>query len=155
MYLRYNRIFHWKVWQGLGSEKGVADIIGIKKVKVADLVKAGIKEIGQFMAIEVKTENGKLSKHQKNFLERVKEEGGSGLWPGLKWMYIKSLKMETNNEIRERIAKRLIKESIAFVRGSLIAVPAGVMIWILVVIGIYFFCTRVIYWLIQWLNTII
>lgn len=78
MYLRYNRIFHWKAWQGLGSEKGVADIIGIKKVKVADLVKAGIEEIGQFMAIEVKTENGKLSKHQKNFLDRVKGEGGIG-----------------------------------------------------------------------------
>ena len=63
--------------------------------------------------------------------------------------------METNNEIKERIAKRLIKESIDFARGALIAVPAGVMIWILVVIGIYFFCTRVIYWLVQWLKTVI
>ena len=33
-------IFHWKVWQGLGSEKGVSDIVGIKTVKVEDLVKA-------------------------------------------------------------------------------------------------------------------
>lgn len=77
------------------------------------------------------------------------------MWPGPKWMSIKSLKMESNNEIKERIVNRMIRESLAFVRGALIAVPAGAMIWILVVIGIYFFCTRVIYWLVQWLKTVI
>ena len=62
MVLRTFGIFHWKVWQGLGSEKGVSDIIGIYK--------------GKFLAIEVKTEKGRLSKHQEEFLDHVVWNGG-------------------------------------------------------------------------------
>ncbi len=42
--------------------KGVSDIIGIFD--------------GKFLAIEVKTEKGKLSEHQVEFLDRVRENGG-------------------------------------------------------------------------------
>lgn len=62
--LRVYNIFHWKAWQGLGSHKGVSDIIGIYK--------------GKFFAIEVKTAKGKLSDHQKRFLAGVNENGGIG-----------------------------------------------------------------------------
>ena len=58
-------IFHWKVWQGLGSQKGVSDIIGIHK--------------SRFFAIEVKTAKGKLNNHQQDFLQAVKKNGGIGL----------------------------------------------------------------------------
>ena len=71
-----NGIFNWKVWQGLGSTKGVADIIGLKRVKVSDLVAAGIDEVGVGMAIEVKTQKGKLSEYQLKFLENWSWHGG-------------------------------------------------------------------------------
>jgi len=61
-YLSMRSIFHWKVWQGLGSTKGVADIIGIYK--------------GKPLAIEVKTPNGKLSAHQEAFLGNWRNQGG-------------------------------------------------------------------------------
>jgi len=61
-YLKLRQVFHWKVWQGLGSHKGVADIIGIYN--------------GKFLAIEVKTKKGKLSDHQRTFLQAVEDEGG-------------------------------------------------------------------------------
>lgn len=55
-------IFHWKVWQGLGSTPGVPDIVGIYD--------------GRFMAIEVKTERGKLSPHQEKFIQNINAHGG-------------------------------------------------------------------------------
>jgi penicillin-binding protein-related factor A (putative recombinase) len=64
-YLKAHGIFHWKAWQGLGSQKGVSDIIGIYD--------------GKFFAIEVKTEKGKLSKHQHMFLRAVIDAGGNGI----------------------------------------------------------------------------
>jgi Holliday junction resolvase len=63
-YLKYRGIFHYKNWQGLGSAKGVSDIIGIYK--------------GRFLAIEVKTERGQLSDHQEIFLNTINHEGGIG-----------------------------------------------------------------------------
>ncbi len=63
-YLRAHGIFHWKVFQTLGSQKGVSDIIGIYK--------------RQFFAIEVKTEKGKLSDYQRRFLNQVVAAGGIG-----------------------------------------------------------------------------
>ena len=61
-FLKAHGIFHWKAWQGLGSHKGVADIIGIYDKK--------------FFAIEVKTLKGKLSDHQRLFLSKVALNGG-------------------------------------------------------------------------------
>ncbi|HBJ74611.1 MAG TPA: hypothetical protein DDY86_03620 [Syntrophaceae bacterium] len=60
--LRTLGIFHWKVWQGLGSVPGVPDIIGIYK--------------GRMLGIEVKTAGGKISKHQQHFIDMIKREGG-------------------------------------------------------------------------------
>ena len=83
--LRTFGIFHWKVWQGLGSEKGVSDIIGMKTAKVADLVKAGIEKVGIFTAIEAKRENAlkcpyncnhKTCREQRLFLDAVKDASG-------------------------------------------------------------------------------
>ncbi len=67
-------IFHYKVWQGLGSQKGVSDIIGIYK--------------RLFLAIEVKREdaiqcpyncNHKTCWEQAKFLKAVSKEGGIAL----------------------------------------------------------------------------
>ena len=56
--------------------KGVSDIIGVKRVNVADLVRDGIEHVGICTAIEIKTEKGKPSEHQEKFIERIKREGG-------------------------------------------------------------------------------
>lgn len=61
-YLAMQGIWHWKVWQGLGSKPGIADIIGIFQ--------------GKPLAIEIKTERGKLSESQAKFLARFRLEGG-------------------------------------------------------------------------------
>ena len=54
---------HYKAWQGLGSEPGVSDIIGLTKE-------------GQFFACEIKGPKGKLSSAQAYFLMEVKRSGG-------------------------------------------------------------------------------
>jgi len=64
-YLNYKNIFHWKQWQGSFSKPGISDIIGIYK--------------GIPLFLEIKTPNGKLSKHQKEFLAEVNENGGLGV----------------------------------------------------------------------------
>lgn len=56
-------IFHWKVWQGMGSTPGVPDIVGVLKD-------------GRFLGIEVKTENGVLSDHQSRFIQSINDAGG-------------------------------------------------------------------------------
>lgn len=76
-FLTAKRVFFWKQWQGpMSSRKGVSDIIGIKVIKVSDLVKAKIEKIGVFMAIEVKRPGAKLSKHQEDFRKEVKDHFG-------------------------------------------------------------------------------
>lgn len=57
-------VFHWKVWQGLGSTPGVPDIVGIFN--------------GKFLGIEVKAKNGKVSPHQQRFLDNINANGGIG-----------------------------------------------------------------------------
>ena len=61
-YLRIRGIFHWKVFQTLGSTVGCPDIIGIYK--------------GKMLGIEVKTKSGKLSERQALFIESINMEGG-------------------------------------------------------------------------------
>ena len=56
------QIFHWKVWQGLGSAPGVSDIIGIHK--------------GRMIAIELKAPKGTVSPAQEEFIRRINEAGG-------------------------------------------------------------------------------
>ena len=57
-----------------GLAKGSSDLIGFKTVKVTpDMVG---QEIAQFVSLEIKTENGKLTKMQHNWLQKVKTSGG-------------------------------------------------------------------------------
>lgn len=55
-------IFHWKVWQGLGSVPGVPDILGIYN--------------GRMLGIEIKAPNGRLSDHQAKFIKDINDRGG-------------------------------------------------------------------------------
>ena len=55
----------FKVAQGAYSERGVSDIICCVR--------------GRFVALEVKTQTGKLTKHQERFLERVNNANGVGV----------------------------------------------------------------------------
>lgn len=64
-YLKMMRIFHWKVWQGMGSKPGVSDIIAL--------------DTGRAIFIEVKTPTGKLSPKQEEFLFNVNYHGGIGV----------------------------------------------------------------------------
>lgn len=53
---------------------GSSDIVGMVPVEItADMVG---KTVGVFMAVEVKTSSGRLSKKQKNFIAVVQGEGG-------------------------------------------------------------------------------
>ena len=54
-YLSSINIFHWKQWQGLGSTKGTPDIVGILPVSIDTLKRLGVKRVGLFVGIEVKT----------------------------------------------------------------------------------------------------
>jgi len=63
--------------------KGTSDIIAIKPNQYGSIMYKGdshnfklLKDIGQFVAIEVKAKGGKVSQDQQDFLDSVKEEGG-------------------------------------------------------------------------------
>lgn len=75
-FLKYIGFFHWKQWQGLGSVKGVPDIVGIKTFTIKELQALGMEKIGVFVGIEVKTAKGKLSEHQDMFLRNIVDAGG-------------------------------------------------------------------------------
>lgn len=62
-WLKAHRIFAWKVWQGLGSYKGVSDIIAVWPG-------------GRIVAIEVKSSKGVLSVCQNAFLVDIRTAGG-------------------------------------------------------------------------------
>lgn len=55
-------IFHWKEFQTLGSYRGVSDVIGIYK--------------GQMIALEIKSDRGRVSPEQQSFIDRINAEGG-------------------------------------------------------------------------------
>jgi Holliday junction resolvase len=55
-------VWHFKVHQGLGSTPGIPDIIGIWN--------------GRMLAIEVKTEKGKLSDKQEAKIREINQAGG-------------------------------------------------------------------------------
>lgn len=63
-YLRTIGIYCWKHWQGpMSSFKGVSDILGIMKD-------------GKLLAIEVKTDRGKVTPEQQNFLDIINKNNG-------------------------------------------------------------------------------
>ena len=74
--LRGLGIFHWKNFGGPMCQPGVPDILGIKKVKVSDLVGDGIEYVGIFTGIEIKAQNGRVSDLQKKFIDSINREGG-------------------------------------------------------------------------------
>ena len=58
---------------GIGNPGG-SDLIGIKPTIItADMIG---QTIGVFTAIEVKTQNGRVSKEQKHFLDAIRRVGG-------------------------------------------------------------------------------
>jgi len=69
-YLKLRKIFHWKVFQTLGSVKGVSDILGILSCRC----ECG-RKYGRMLAIEVKTATTDLSTHQEAFLRNAEEAG--------------------------------------------------------------------------------
>lgn len=60
--LRSLNIFHWKEHGGLGSAPGVPDIVGCYQ--------------GRMLAIEVKTDRGRVSEHQQRFIDSINAAGG-------------------------------------------------------------------------------
>lgn len=60
-YLNFRKIFHWKVWAGLGSQPGVPDILAIHR--------------GVLIGIEVKTPRGRLSEKQAEFMAKMAHHG--------------------------------------------------------------------------------
>lgn len=61
-YLRMKGIFHFKHWSGLGSQKGVPDIIGVLPG-------------GRALFIEVKTKSGTVRKEQAEFIAGLERAG--------------------------------------------------------------------------------
>jgi len=57
---------------GLG--KGSADLVGFKKVKITQEMVGS--ELAVFVAIEVKTKNGRASQDQKNYINMIDSHGG-------------------------------------------------------------------------------
>lgn len=63
-------------WIKFGLCPGSSDLIGIRKLKITqDMVG---QEIGQFVALEIKTDTGKARPDQYTFLDHVNERGGLG-----------------------------------------------------------------------------
>ena len=61
-------------WVQFGLAKGSSDLIGFKTVKITPEMIG--QEIAQFVSIEIKTERGKLTEVQQNWLQKVKSSGG-------------------------------------------------------------------------------
>ena len=61
-------------WVQFGLAKGSSDLIGFKTVKITPEMIG--KEIAQFVSIEIKTEHGKLTEVQQNWLQKVHDSGG-------------------------------------------------------------------------------
>lgn len=61
--LKEHGIFAFKVWQGPFSKPGIADLLGVTPD-------------GRFVAVECKTEKGRLSEQQQQFLKKVESHHG-------------------------------------------------------------------------------
>ena len=61
-------------WVQFGLAKGSSDLIGFKTIKITPEMIG--QEIAQFVSLEIKTERGKLSDIQQNWLQKVKSSGG-------------------------------------------------------------------------------
>jgi hypothetical protein len=54
--------------------KGSSDLVGFKTIKITPEMIG--QEVAQFVSIEIKTERGKLTEVQENWLQKVKSSGG-------------------------------------------------------------------------------
>ena len=61
-------------WVRFGLAKGSSDLIGFKTIKITPEMIG--QEIAQFVSLEIKTERGKLTDIQENWLQKVKSSGG-------------------------------------------------------------------------------
>ena len=61
-------------WVQFGLAKGSSDLIGFKTVKITSEMIG--QDIAQFVSIEIKTERGKLTEVQENWLQKVHDSGG-------------------------------------------------------------------------------
>ena len=61
-------------WVQFGLAKGSSDLIGFKTIKITPEMIG--QEIAQFVSLEIKTERGKLTDIQENWLQKVKSSGG-------------------------------------------------------------------------------
>lgn len=75
-YLDVRGIPHFKKHQGLGSQKGISDIIGCVQCKICHPCTCPMDRIGRFLAIEVKVEGKSPSNEQELFLQRYRLPGG-------------------------------------------------------------------------------
>ena len=57
-----------------GLAKGSSDLVGFKTIKITPEMIG--QEVAQFVSIEIKTERGKLTNVQQNWLQKVKSSGG-------------------------------------------------------------------------------
>ena len=57
-----------------GLAKGSSDLIGFKTIKITPEMIG--QEVAQFVSIEIKTNTGKISPLQENWLQKVKSSGG-------------------------------------------------------------------------------
>ena len=61
-------------WVQFGLAKGSSDLIGFKTIKITPEMIG--QEVAQFVSIEIKTNTGKISPLQENWLQKVKSSGG-------------------------------------------------------------------------------
>ena len=60
-----------------GLCEGSSDLIGLKTITITqDMVG---QQVGQFIAVEVKTKTGRVSKKQQNFTDHINKLGGSAI----------------------------------------------------------------------------
>ena len=57
-----------------GLAKGSSDLVGFKSIKITPEMIG--QEVAQFVSIEIKTERGKLTEVQQNWLQKVHDSGG-------------------------------------------------------------------------------
>ena len=57
-----------------GLAKGSSDLVGFKTIKITPEMIG--QEVAQFVSIEIKTERGKLTEVQQNWLQKVHDSGG-------------------------------------------------------------------------------
>ena len=57
-----------------GLAKGSSDLVGFKTIKITPEMIG--QEVAQFVSIEIKTERGKLTEVQENWLQKVHDSGG-------------------------------------------------------------------------------